>query len=123
MKGCSVLYFTMSISPDYLEAAANLAVTAKSLGVKAFVSLSQMTVSEMSETTTTSSPHQKQHWLAEQMTPPSNSHGATRPRSAGPRFDPAAGDVREHRRRSNGLAEMRRQRQRCWNTLHYPVRA
>src|SRR5262245_55776491 len=31
------------------------------------VNLSQMTVSEMSETTTTSSPHQKQHWLAEQM--------------------------------------------------------
>ena len=26
-----------------------------------------MTVSEMSETETTSSPHQKQHWLAEQM--------------------------------------------------------
>jgi uncharacterized protein YbjT (DUF2867 family) len=67
MKGCSVLYFTMSISPDYLEAATNVAVTAKSLGVKAFVNLSQMTVSEMSETTTTSSPHQKQHWLAEQM--------------------------------------------------------
>jgi uncharacterized protein YbjT (DUF2867 family) len=67
MEGCSVLYFTMSISPDYLEAAANVAVTAKSLRVKAFVNLSQMTVSEMSETKTTSSPHQKQHWLAEQM--------------------------------------------------------
>jgi uncharacterized protein YbjT (DUF2867 family) len=57
----------MSISPTYLEAAANVAVTAKSLGVKAFVNLSQMTVSEMSETETTSIPHQKQHWLAEQM--------------------------------------------------------
>jgi uncharacterized protein YbjT (DUF2867 family) len=67
MQGCSVLYFTMSISPSYLEAAANVAVTAKSLGVKAFVNLSQMTVSEMSETETTSSPQQKQHWLAEQM--------------------------------------------------------
>jgi len=42
-------------------------VTAKSLGVKAFVNLSQMTLSEMSETETTSSPQQKQHWLAEQM--------------------------------------------------------
>src|SRR4030095_5312394 len=51
----------------YLEAAANVAVTAKSLGVKAFVNLSQMTVSEMSETETTTSPQQKQHWLAEQM--------------------------------------------------------
>ena len=59
MQGCSVVYFTMSISPTYLEAAANVAVTAKSLGVRAFVSLSQMTVSEMSETATTSSPHQQ----------------------------------------------------------------
>jgi len=67
MQGCSVVYFTMSISPNYLEAAANVAVTAKSLGVTAFVNLSQMTVSQMSETETTSSPQQKQHWLAEQM--------------------------------------------------------
>jgi len=67
MQGCSRLYFTMSVSPSYLEAAANVAVTARSLGVKAFVNLSQMTVSEMSETETTSSPQQKQHWLAEQM--------------------------------------------------------
>jgi len=62
MQGCSVLYFTMSISQEYLEAAANVAVTAKSLGVKAFVNLSEMTVSEMSETMATSSPAQKQHW-------------------------------------------------------------
>jgi uncharacterized protein YbjT (DUF2867 family) len=67
MQGCSVVYFTMSISPNFLEATANVAVTAKSLGVKAFVNLSQMTVSQMSETETTSSPQQKQHWLAEQM--------------------------------------------------------
>src|SRR5215469_5080031 len=67
MQGCSGVYFTMSIAPTYLEAATNVAVTAKSLGVKAFVNLSQMTVSEMSETETTSSPQQKQHWLAEQM--------------------------------------------------------
>jgi hypothetical protein len=31
MQGCSVVYFTMSISPNYLEAAANVAATAKSL--------------------------------------------------------------------------------------------
>jgi len=67
MVGCSVVYFTMSVSPNYLEAAANVAVTAKSLGVKAFVSLSQMTLSQMSETETTSSPQQKQEWLAQQM--------------------------------------------------------
>ena len=67
MQGCSVVYFTMSISPTYLEAATNVAVVAKSLGVKAFVNLSQMTVSQMSDTETTSSPQQKQHWLAEQV--------------------------------------------------------
>ncbi len=67
MQGCSVVYFTMSVSPNYLEAAANVAVTAQSLGVKAFVNLSQMTLSQMSEIETTSSPQQKQHWLAEQM--------------------------------------------------------
>jgi uncharacterized protein YbjT (DUF2867 family) len=63
----AMVYFTMAISPTYLEAAANVAVTAKSLGVKAFVNLSQMTVSEMSETETTESPEQKQEWLADQM--------------------------------------------------------
>jgi uncharacterized protein YbjT (DUF2867 family) len=67
MQGCSAVYFAMSISPNYLEAATNVAVTAKSLGVKAFVSLAQMTLSQMSETETTGSPQQKQEWLAEQM--------------------------------------------------------
>jgi uncharacterized protein YbjT (DUF2867 family) len=67
MQGCSVVFFTMSVSANYLEAAANVAVTAKSLGVKAFVNLSQMTLSQMSETETTSSPQQKQEWLAQQM--------------------------------------------------------
>ncbi len=67
MQGCSVVYFTMSVSANFLEAATNVAVTAKSLGVRAFVSLSQMTLSQMSETETTSSPQQKQEWLAQQM--------------------------------------------------------
>ncbi|WP_160107136.1 NmrA family NAD(P)-binding protein [Pseudomonas izuensis] len=67
MQGCSVVYFTMSVTSDYLEAATNVAVVAKRLGVKAFVNLSQMTLSQMSETATTGSPQQKQHWLAEQM--------------------------------------------------------
>jgi uncharacterized protein YbjT (DUF2867 family) len=67
MRGCAAVYFTMAISPTYLEAATNVAAVAKSLGVKAFVNLSQMTVSQMSDTATTDSPQQKQHWLAEQM--------------------------------------------------------
>jgi uncharacterized protein YbjT (DUF2867 family) len=67
MQGCSAVYFTMSISSNFLEAATNVAVTGKDLGVRAFVNLSQMTVSQMSATETTSSPQQKQEWLAEQM--------------------------------------------------------
>ncbi len=67
MQGCAVVYFTMSVSPSYLEAATNLAVVAKNLGVTAFINLSQMTVSQMSETATTNSTQQKQHWLAEQV--------------------------------------------------------
>src|SRR6516165_686388 len=46
MQGCSVVYFTMSISPNYLASSTDVAVTAKSLGVKAFVSLAQMTLSQ-----------------------------------------------------------------------------
>jgi uncharacterized protein YbjT (DUF2867 family) len=67
MRDCSVVYFTMSVSSSFLEAATNVAVTAKSLGVKAFINLAQMTLSQMSETETTSSPQQKQEWLAQQM--------------------------------------------------------
>jgi uncharacterized protein YbjT (DUF2867 family) len=67
MQGCAVVYFNMSISPSYLEAATNMAVVAKSLGVTAFVNLAQMTLSQMSDTETTTSTQQRQHWLAEQM--------------------------------------------------------
>jgi len=67
MQDCPLVYFTMSVSANFLEAATNVAVTAKSLGVEALVSLAQMTLSQMSETATTSSPQQKQEWLAQQM--------------------------------------------------------
>src|SRR6266481_1933325 len=42
MQGCSAVYFTMSISDNYLEASVNVTAVAKSLGVKAFVNMSQM---------------------------------------------------------------------------------
>jgi uncharacterized protein YbjT (DUF2867 family) len=67
IEGCERLCFAMSVSPSYLEAAANIAVVAKHHGVKAFVNLSQMTVKEMDIFNTTPSPQQKQHWLAEQI--------------------------------------------------------
>lgn len=65
IEGCERMYFGMSVSPDYLEAAANVAIVARHHGVKAFVNLSQMTVKEMDIFNTTASPQQKQHWLAE----------------------------------------------------------
>lgn len=67
IEGCERVCFGMSVSPTYLEAAANVAVVAKHHGVKAFVNLSQMTVNEMDIFNTTASPQQKQHWLAEQI--------------------------------------------------------
>jgi uncharacterized protein YbjT (DUF2867 family) len=67
IEGCERISFGMSVSPTYLEAAANVAVVAKHHGVKAFVNLSQMTVNEMDIFNTTASPQQKQHWLAEQI--------------------------------------------------------
>jgi uncharacterized protein YbjT (DUF2867 family) len=64
--GCDTMYFGMSVSDAYLAATVNSAAVAKHRGVKAFVNMSQMTVSQMSITETTASPQQKLHWLAEQ---------------------------------------------------------
>jgi uncharacterized protein YbjT (DUF2867 family) len=64
--GCETMYFGMSVSDTYLAATVNTAVLAKHHGVKAFVNMSQMTVSQMSITETTPSPQHKLHWLAEQ---------------------------------------------------------
>ncbi|MDX6530436.1 MAG: hypothetical protein QOH41_2726 [Blastocatellia bacterium] len=66
IAGCETMYFGMSVSDDYLAATVNTAAVAKYHGVKAFINMSQMTVSQMSITETTPSPQQKLHWLAEQ---------------------------------------------------------
>jgi uncharacterized protein YbjT (DUF2867 family) len=66
IAGCDTMYFGMSVSDAYLAATVNAAAVAKHHGVKAFINMSQMTVSQMSITKTTSSPQQKLHWLAEQ---------------------------------------------------------
>jgi uncharacterized protein YbjT (DUF2867 family) len=66
IEGCERLYFGMSVSPAYLEATVNTAAVARHHGVKAFVNISQMTVTQMSITDTTPSPQHKLHWLAEQ---------------------------------------------------------
>ena len=66
VAGCETMYFAMSVSDAYLAATINAAAVAKHHGVKAFVNMSQMTLSQMSITETTASPQHKLHWLAEQ---------------------------------------------------------
>ena len=66
IDGCDTMYFGMSVSDDYLAATVNTAAVAKYHGMKAFINMSQMTVSQMSVTETTPSPQHKLHWLAEQ---------------------------------------------------------
>ncbi|MGW4798312.1 NmrA family NAD(P)-binding protein [Nonomuraea sp. NPDC004297] len=67
MRGVGRVFFTMSVSPSYLEAAVVMAtVVRESPGIEAFVNLSQLTVSGMSTTSTEESRQQRLHWLAEQ---------------------------------------------------------
>jgi uncharacterized protein YbjT (DUF2867 family) len=66
ISGCETMYFGMSISDAYLAATVNTAAVAKHHGVKAFINMSQMTVSQMSVTETTASPQHKLQWLSEQ---------------------------------------------------------
>jgi uncharacterized protein YbjT (DUF2867 family) len=66
IAGCDTMYFGMSVSDTYLAATVNVAAVAKHHGVKAFINMSQMTLSQMSITETTPSPQHKLQWLAEQ---------------------------------------------------------
>ena len=66
IAGCETMYFGMSISDAYLAATVTTAAVAKHHGVKAFINMSQMTVSQMSITETTPSPQHKLQWLSEQ---------------------------------------------------------
>jgi uncharacterized protein YbjT (DUF2867 family) len=66
LDGCSRLYFGMSVSPYYLEAAATVAAAALDNGsVELLVNMSQMTVSQMKLTSTTESRQQRLQWLGE----------------------------------------------------------
>ena len=64
--GCERVCFCLSVSQDYLAATVNVAAVAKHHGVRAFVNMSQMTMSQMSITETTASPQHKLQWLSEQ---------------------------------------------------------
>ena len=59
IAGCETMYFGLSVSDAYLAAAVNAAAVAKHHGVKAFINMSQMTLSQMSITETTPSPQHK----------------------------------------------------------------
>src|SRR6202047_1656487 len=63
---CSRVYFGMSVSAGYLEAAWTMPSLARESGVNALVNMSQMTVSEMSLQNTTPSHQQRQHWWSAQ---------------------------------------------------------
>jgi uncharacterized protein YbjT (DUF2867 family) len=66
MSGVSRMFFNMSVSPDYLQATAVVCAIAKELdNLEVLVNMSQMTVSQMTATSTEESKQQRLHWLAE----------------------------------------------------------
>lgn len=68
LTGCRRVYFGMSVSERYLEATVTAAAVARERGdLEVLVNISQMTVSQMSSSTSTGSPQHRQHWLAEQV--------------------------------------------------------
>jgi uncharacterized protein YbjT (DUF2867 family) len=68
LDGVRRMFFAMSVSPSYLEAAATVATVARSLGgLEVLVDISQMTVSQMDALSAEESRHQRLHWLSEQV--------------------------------------------------------
>ncbi|WP_084678095.1 NAD(P)H-binding protein [Actinopolymorpha alba] len=68
LDGVARMLFSMSVSPDYLEASATVATVARATGtLDALVNLSQMTVSQMTAVSTEESHQQRLHWLSEQL--------------------------------------------------------
>ena len=66
LDGITRMFFNMSVSPDYLEATAVVCAIAKELAnLEVLVNMSQMTVSQMTATSTEESKQQRLHWLAE----------------------------------------------------------
>ncbi|MGP3916026.1 NmrA family NAD(P)-binding protein [Nonomuraea sp. 10N515B] len=68
LAGVGRMYFAMPVSPDHLLAATVVATVAREHGELAgLVGMSQMTVSQMTATSTAESHQQRLHWLAEQV--------------------------------------------------------
>ncbi len=68
VTGARRIYFGMSLSAAYLEAAVTMVAVAREVRAEVLVGMSQMTVSQMNLAHTTPSHQQRQHWLAEQAT-------------------------------------------------------
>ncbi|MFJ9831829.1 NmrA family NAD(P)-binding protein [Streptomyces sp. NPDC101169] len=68
LEGARSMYFAMPVSPDHLLASTIVASVARDYGgLDALVDMSQMTVSQMTATSTAESRQQRLHWLAEQV--------------------------------------------------------
>ena len=66
MSGVDRMFFNMSVSPDYLTATSIVcAVALEAVPVEVIVNMSQMTVSQMTLTSTSESKQHRLHWLAE----------------------------------------------------------
>jgi uncharacterized protein YbjT (DUF2867 family) len=66
MTGAQRMFFSMSVSPDYLKATAVICDVAMDYGqLEVLVNMSQMTVSQMTLTSTTESHQHRLHYLAE----------------------------------------------------------
>ena len=68
MTGVDRMFFSMSVSPDYLQATAVVCAAALESGqLEVIVNMSQMTVSQMTLTSTEESRQHRLHWLAERV--------------------------------------------------------
>jgi uncharacterized protein YbjT (DUF2867 family) len=65
-RGVTRMFFNMSASPEYVEATAVVSAVVRELGgVETMVNMSQMTVSQMTLTSSEESRQQRLHWLSE----------------------------------------------------------
>jgi uncharacterized protein YbjT (DUF2867 family) len=68
MSGITRMFFNMSVSPDYLQATAVVCVAATEVDpLEVLVNMSQMTVSQMTASSTEESQQQQLHFLAERV--------------------------------------------------------
>jgi uncharacterized protein YbjT (DUF2867 family) len=66
VDGVTRMFFNMSVSPEYVHASAVVSAVVDELGgVELVVNMSQMTVSQMTLTSTEESRQHRMHWLAE----------------------------------------------------------